>query len=319
MKAVVYHQYGQPDVLRLDDVPRPVPSDDQVLVRVHATSINSWDWDLLTGTFQGRMGGFRKPQYSILGADIAGRVEEVGNRCTRYKVGDEVFGDISGSGWGGLAEYVSVAESVLAPKSPKATFEQSAALPQAGVLALQGLRRGQMQSGQSVLINGAGGGVGTFAVQLAKSAGAEVTAVDRPEKLKPLHSIGADNLVDFHREDFTRMGQRFDLVLDVTLSRSVTSQFRALSSEGRYVVVGGTTGLLLQTVTLGSLVGLMSSKKTGIVAHKPNSDDLGHLADLVDCAQLRPVIDSTYSLEDGVAAFRRFGSGLHVGKVVITV
>ncbi len=320
MKAIVYHEYGSPDVLEFQDVDKPVVKDDEVLVRVHAASVNSWDWDLLTGTFQGRLGAFRTPKYKILGADIAGRVEAAGRNVEQYQPGDEVFGDVSGCGWGGFAEYVSVPESALAPKSDSLTFAEAAATPQAAVLALQGLRdKGQLQPGQSVLIYGAGGGVGTFAVQIAKSFGAEVTGVDSTGKLDTMRSIGADEVIDYTQEDFTKNGRHYDLILDVAASRSIFDYRRALRPGGIFVVVGGSTAALLQTVFLGSLVSMIGSKKTGILIHKPNQKDLVYLNELLETGKVVPVIDGTYPLSEVARAFRRFGEGHVKGKVVITV
>lgn len=320
MRAIVYGEYGPPDVLELQEVEQPSPTGDEVLVRVHASSINSWDWDILTGTLQGRIGGLRKPRYPILGADIAGRVEAVGKNVTDYRVGDEVFGDISADGWGGLAEYVSVSETALAPKPKSATFEQAAAMAQAAVLALQGLRhKGRIQPGQHVLINGAGGGVGTFAVQLAKLFGAEVTAVDLGGKLDLLSSIGSDHVIDHTQEDFTRSGIRYDLVLDVVATRSTFAHRRALTLAGRYVVVGGTTGVLAQTLVLGPVLGLGGTRKTSVLTHQPNRQDLTYLSELFSSGSVLPIIDSSYPLSESAEAFRHFGGGQHTGKIVIEV
>ena len=320
MKAIVYHEYGSPDLLELHDVDKPVVEDDEVLVRVHAASVNSWDWDLLTGTFQGRLGGFRAPKYKILGADIAGRVEAAGRNVRQFEPGDEVFGDISGNGWGGFAEYVSVPESALASKSDSLTFEEAAAVPQAAVLALQGLRdKGQIQPGQSVLINGAGGGVGTFAVQIAKSFGTEVTGVDSTAKLDMVRSIGADHVIDYTQEDFTKNGQHYDLILDVVASRSIFECRRALRPGGMYVMVGGSTAAILQAVVFGPLVSMIGSKKTGILMHRPNQKDLIYLNQLFETGKVVPVIDKRYLLSEVANAFRRFGEGHVTGKVVITM
>ena len=254
MKAIVYHKYGSPDVLELEEVQKPTPREDEVLIKVHATSVNSWGWDRLRGTFQGRLGAFRKPKNMILGADIAGRVEAVGGNVKQFQPGDELFGDISGfraRDWGGFAEYVCARENLLVLKPASMTFEEVAAVSQAGVLALQGLRyKRQIQPGRKVLINGAGGGVGTFAVQIAKSYEAEVTGVDSTRKLDMLRSIGADHVIDYTQEDFTKSGQRYDLILDVVGSRSIFDYKRALSSMGIYVMVGGTTARIFQTVFL---------------------------------------------------------------------
>jgi len=320
MRAIVYDQYGSPDMLRLEEVPMPVPKDNEVLVQVFASSINSWDWDLLTGTVQGRIGGFRTPQYAILGADVAGRIVAVGTSVTRHAIGDEVYGDVSGDGWGGFAEFVCVSEKSLAPKPRGASFEQAAAMPQAAVLALQGLRHnGEIQSGQKVLINGAGGGVGTFAVQLAKNAGAEVTGVDKVDKLETVDLVGADHVVDSTKEDFTKSGLLYDTVLDVVATRSAIAHRSTLALGGRYVIVGGTTWVLLQTVTVGSLLSLVGSKKASVLAHRPNHADLVAIGELFESGALSPIIDSSFPLDEIVDGFRRFGSGQHKGKVVINV
>lgn len=240
MKAVVYTKYGPPDVLELKEIEKPIPKDDEVLIKVHGASVNSWDWDLLRGTpFLNRLFfGLLKPKYKILGADIAGRVEVVGRNVKQFLPGDEVFGDLCECGWGGFAEYVCARENALALKPASMTFEEVAAVPQAAVMALQGLRdQGQIQPGQKVLINGAGGGVGTFAVQIAKSFGAEVTGVDSTSKLDMMRSIGADQVIDYTQEDFTQNGQRYDLILDAAAYRSIFDYKRALSPKGIFVVV----------------------------------------------------------------------------------
>ena len=322
MKAIVYHRYGSPDVLELQDIDKPVVEDDEVLVRVRASSVNSWDWDLVRGTFQGRLGlgGFRGPRIKILGADIAGRVEAVGRNVAGLRPGDEVFGDISGCGWGGFAEYVYVAESALALKSPRVTFEEAAATPQAAVLALQGLRdKGQIEPGHEVLINGAGGGVGTFAVQIAKSFEAEVTGVDSTSKLDMLRSLGADHVIDYTREDFTRNGKRYDLILDVVASRSVFAYKRALNPKGKLVIVGGSAGSILQTALLGSLISMTGSRKLRILAHRPNKNDLAYMNELIETGKVVPVIDRCYPLSDVAEALGYFGEAHAKGKVVITM
>ncbi len=313
MQAVVYEEYGTPGVLEVREVDVPAIKNDEVLVRVHASSINSWDWDLLRGTpWYARIGGMRTPQYPILGADIAGRVEEIGADVERFEVGDEVFGDLSASGWGGFAEYTAAREKAVAHKPPSMTFEQAAAIPQAGVLALQGLRhKKQIQPGQKVLINGAGGGTGTFGVRIAKSYGAEVTGVDSAAKLDMLRSIGADHVIDYATEDFTRNGERYDLILDVVANRSTGAYRRSLTQDGVCVVVGGTTGTLLNALILGR-------RRVTILAHKPNATDLDLLAKMFDGGTIVPVIDRSYALRDAAEALRYFGEGGVQGKIVIT-
>jgi NADPH:quinone reductase-like Zn-dependent oxidoreductase len=313
MQAVVYDEYGTPDVLELREVDVPVIKDNEVLVRVHASSINSWDWDLLRGTpWYARIGGIRTPQHPILGADIAGRVEAVGKDVTRFQEGDEVFGDLSASGWGGFAEYTAAREKAVAHKPPSMTFEQAAAIPQAAILALQGLRdKKQIQPGQKVLINGAGGGTGTFGVQIAKSYGAHVTGVDSGAKLEMLTSMGVDRVIDYATEDFAKNGERYDLILDVVANRSTGTYRRSLAADGVCVVVGGTTATLLRALILGG-------RKVTILAHKPNATDLDVLADMFDAGTVIPVIDRSYALEDAAEALRYFGEGGVQGKVVIT-
>ncbi|MEO5953973.1 MAG: NAD(P)-dependent alcohol dehydrogenase, partial [Chloroflexia bacterium] len=240
MKAIVYTEYGSPDLLQLKEIEKPTPKDDQVLVKLHAVSLNRSDWEGLIGKpLYARIGGLRKPGRQILGSDIAGRIETVGSAVTRFKPGDEVYADIMWT-MGGFAEYVCVREKDLALKPPGMTFEQVAAIPQAAVIALQGIRdKGKVQPGQHVLINGAGGGGGTFAMQLAKLYGAEVTGVDNTEKLGFMRSIGADHVIDYTREDFTRNGKQYDLILDLIAYRSIFDYKRALKPNGSYYAVGG--------------------------------------------------------------------------------
>ena len=322
MKAIVYHQYGSPDDLKLEEIEKPTPGDDEVLIKVHAASVNSWDWDLVRGTpFYVRLfgGGLLRPKKKILGADIAGRVDTVGRNVTQFRPGDEVFGDLCGCGWGGFAEYVCARENALALKPASMTFEEAAAVPQAAVMALQGLRdKRQIQPGQTFLMNGAGGGVGTFAMQIAKSFGAEVTGVDSPAKLDMMRSIGADHVIDYTQEDFTRSGQRYDLILDVVAHRSILDYRRALGPNGTYVMIGGSTAALLQAAFLGPLISMTGSKKLGILAHEPNKD-LAFLKELFEAGKVVPVIDGRYTLSEVPEALRYFGQGRAKGKVVITV
>ena len=321
MKAIVYRKYGPPDVLKLEEVEKPIPADNEVLIRAHAASINSWDWDLLTGTFQGRIGAFRKPRTNILGCDIAGTVEKVGSKVKLFKTGDAVFGDMSGFAardWGGFAEYVCAREEVLALKSDKMTFEQAAAIPQAGVLALQGLHDvGNIMPGQKVLINGAGGGGGTFAIQIAKAAGAVITGVDSTEKLATMRSLGCEYVIDYTKEDFTKNGKQYDLILDVRTTRSVFDYNRVLSPNGIYVTVGGTTGRLLQFALLRMFIS--GGKKMKLLGHKPTRQDLNTLTKLFEEGKMMPVIDKSYPLDELAKAFSYFGEGNFIGKVVITI
>ncbi len=323
MKAIIYTKYGSPEVLQLKEVDKPVPKENEVLVKIYAASVNSWDWDLLNGKpFLVRIiGGLRKPRHKILGADIAGRVETVGKNVTQFKTGDEVFGDIAGSGFGGFAEYVVVPEKLLARKSPAMTFEQSASLPQAGLLALQGLRyKGKIKPGQEILINGAGGGVGTIALQYAKSLGTVVTCVDKAEKFDMLRSLGADHLIDYTMQDYTRNGRQYDLILDVIAHRSVSDYKRALKPGGTFAMIGGSMGgLLLQLLFLQPILSLFSSKKLGLMGYRPNRNDLDYLNLLFEEGKLLPVIDKCYPLHEVPAALQHLGNGHAKGKIVITI
>ncbi|MFC2048368.1 NAD(P)-dependent alcohol dehydrogenase [Chloroflexota bacterium] len=320
MKAIVYTKYGSPDVLELKEVAKPTPKDDEVLIKVHAASVNDWDWGLLRGKpFVNRLlFGLLKPK-RILGCDIAGRVEAVGRNAKQLQPGDEVFGDISGCGWGGFAEYVCARDNALVLKPSSMTFEEAAAVPQAALLALQGLRdKGQIQPGQKVLINGAGGGAGTFAVQIAKSFGAEVTGVDSTSKLDMMRSIGADQVVDYTQEDFTQNGQRYDLILDMAAYHSIFDYKRALSPKGIYVMVGGSMARFFQVMFLGPWISMTGSKKIGVLMHKPNKD-LAFLKELLEAGKVVPVIDRRYPLSEVAEALRYFGEGHAQGKVVITL
>lgn len=322
MKAIVYHKYGLPDVLKLEEVAKPIPRDNEVLIKVYAASVNDWDWGLLRGVpFVNRlMAGFPKPKkIKILGCDIAGRVEVVGKNVKQFKPDDEVFGDISECGFGGFAEYVCARENVLTLKPSSMTFEQAAALPQAGVLALTGLRdKGHIQSGQKVLINGASGGAGSYAVQMAKTFGAEVTGVCRTNKLEFVRSIGADHVIDFTQEDFTKNGQRYDLILDLMGFHSIFDYKRALSPKGIYVMVGGSSALVNQILFLGSWISMFGSKKMGLLLLKQNMD-LAFLIELFETGKVVPVIDRRYPLSEVAEALRYFGEGHKKGKVVITL
>jgi len=321
MKAIVYERYGSPDVLELKEVEKPVPKDNEILIKVYAASVNDWDWGLLRGKpFVNRLlFGLLKPKIKILGVDIAGQVEAVGRNVKKFQPGDEVFGDISGCGWGGFAEYVCALENALSLKPASITFEEAAAVPQAAVLALQGLRdKRQIQPGQKVLINGAGGGAGTFAVQIAKSFGAEVTGVDSTSKLDMMRSIGADQVIDYTREDFTKNGQRYDLILDFAAYHSIFDYKRALSPKGIYVMVGGSSARIFQVMFLGPWISMTGSKKMGILMHKPNKD-LAFMKELFEAGKVVPIIDRRYPLNETAEALRYFGEGHARGKVVITM
>ena len=320
MKAIVYEKYGAPDVLELREVEKSFPKDNEVLIKVHAASVNASDWEFLTGTpLYVRMWGLLKPKHKILGSDIAGRVEAVGRNVKQFQLGDEVFGDIIDSK-GGFAEYVSAPERSLTLKPANMTFEEAAAIPQAAVVALQGLRdKGRIRSGQKVLINGAGGGSGTFAVQIAKLFGAEVTGVDSSMKLEMMRSIGADHVIDYVEEDFTRNGQRYDLILDLVAHHSIFDCKRALSPKGIYVLVGGSMSRILQAVFLGPLISIAGGKKMGVLAWKANTSDLVLMTELFEAGKVVPVIDRRYPLSEVPQALQYLGEGRAKGKVVITL
>jgi NADPH:quinone reductase-like Zn-dependent oxidoreductase len=320
MKAIVYTKYGSPDVLQLKEVEKPVPRDNEVLVKVHAASVNSWDWDLLRGKpVVFRFWGVLKPKYTIPGGDIAGEVAAVGRNVTRFKPGDEVLGDLCACGWGGFAEFVCASEKALTLKPANMSFEDAASLPQAAVLALQGLReKRHIQNGDSVLINGGAGGVGTLAIQMAKSFGAEVSAVDRGEKLDFMRSLGADNVFDFTREDFTKNGQDYDLIIDVAAHHSIFDYKRVLNPGGHYAIIGGSVPRILQILSLGPIVSMTGDKKLGILAHKPNKD-LDEIIELIQSGKVKPIIDRSYALSEVPEAFRYFGTGQVKGKIVISV
>lgn len=321
MQAAVCHAYGPPEGVAFEEVQKPTPRDDEVLLRIRATSLNLSDWEMLTGTpFYTRMTwGLFKSRFTILGSDVAGRVEAVGNGVTRFKPGDAVFGDIMGS-FGGFAEYACARERVLTLKPAKISFEEAAALPQAGVIALRGIRdRGKLQAGQKVLINGAGGGSGTFAVQLAKSLGAEVTAVDNTEKQDFMRSNGADHVVDYTKEDFAERGERYDLILDLVAQRSLFAHKRVLASGGSYLLVGGSARRLFQSLLLGPIISMFGSHKLGLLIVRPQQEDNVRLLELVANGTMKPVIDRRFPLSGVADALRHVGEGHALGKVVVTM
>lgn len=320
MQAIVYTEYGLPEVLRLQEVVKPVPTDDEVLIQIQAVSVNGSDRENLIGSpLYARIGGLRKPRHQILGSDIAGRVEMVGRNIRDFYGGDEVFGEIPGY-HGGFAEYVCMPETTLARKPAGITFEQAAAIPQAGVIALRGIcTKGQVQPGQKVLINGAGGSAGVFAVQLAKLCGAEVTGVDHSAKLDFVRSLGADHVIDYASEDFTKTGRQYDLILDLIAHRSMFAYARALRPNGTYFCVGGAVTVLLQIALLGPLLKLATGKNLRVLAVPQNRDDLVAITELCEAGKIIPVIDRHYSLQEVPEALRYVGEGRHKGKIVITM
>jgi len=323
MKAVVMERrYGGPEVLKMREVPKPTPKANEVLVRVHAASINDWDWGLLQGSpslIDRIVGGLVTPGVKILGCDIAGRVEAVGEEVEAFQPGDEVYGDLCASGFGAFAEYACVPAASVAGKPAGMTFEQAAAIPQAGMLAVQGLIDvGRIQSGQKLLLNGAGGGVGTFALQIAKLHDVEVTVVDKPGKLDMLRALGADHAIDFLKEDFTEGADRYDLILDVKTNRSPFAYARVLSRGGTYVTVGGSVPRLSQTLVLGPVISRLYGKHVRLVMLKPNKD-LAYMNELFEAGKLLPVIYGRYRLSELREAFRLFGTGDHKGKIIVSV
>ena len=315
MTAVLLSKYGTAEDLVVAQVDTPKPADDQVLVRVIASSVNSWDYDLMRGKpFYVRFDGLLKPSTKILGIDIAGIVLETGKNATRFQPGDEVFADLSSSGFGGFANYVCAPENMLAIKPPEMPFTDAAAIPHAGVLALQSLRKhGQITSDMKILFNGAGGGVGTIGLQICKSHGAEVTCVDHGDKLQALTKLGADHVIDYTKCDFTTMGHTYDLVIDMVADKAPRDYRRALRSGGRFVMVGGTTGALIR-----ALFSRKRDKKIEILAHKPDPADLEILADMYARGMISPVLDRQFELDEVPAAMSYFGTGKAIGKVLIT-
>jgi len=317
MKAIVYTEYGSPDVLQLSEVERPAPKENEVLVKILAASANAADWHLMRAEpFLARLeNGLLKPKNQRLGADVAGRVEAVGRNVTQFQIGDEVFGCMPLNVLGGFAEYVCAHEETVALKPARLTFEQAAAVPLAAFTALQGLRdKGQIKPGQKVLINGASGGVGHFAVQIAKSYGTDVTGVCSTRNLDLVRSIGADHVIDYTGEDFTQNGQRYDLIFDAVGNRSVSDLQRALTPDGICSVAGFTSlsGLFQVMLLGGKKVGLMETAKG-------NKKDLLFLRELLEAGKVIPVIDRTYSLSEVPEAIRYLEEGHAQGKVVITV
>jgi len=322
MKAVLFTQYGSPDYLQSREVEKPTPKDNEVLIKVHAASINSWDWELLHATpFVNRlMFGLLKPKkIRSLGCDIAGRVEAIGEKVEQFQSGDEVFGDLSQGAWGGFAEYTCARDDALALKPASMTFEQAAAVPQAGLLALQALRyKGRVQPGDKVLFNGAGGGVGTLGIQIAKSFGAEVTGVDSTEKLDLIRSVGADHVIDYTQENYTKIGRQFDRIIDVVANCPLVDYKRALSPNGVFVFVGGSMALVNRLMFIGPWVSITTNKKMGLLMHKANIG-LDEMIALFESGKVVPVIDRCYQLSEVPEALRYYGEGQVKGKIIITI
>ena len=324
MKAIVCPKYGSPDVLRLQEVAKPAPQDDEVLIKIHAASINSRDWHLMRANpFFVRLvpGGFLQPKNKVLGADVAGRVEAIGSHVKQLEPGDDVFGYLpSATGRGTFAEYVCAKENLITLKPANLTYEQAAAVPVAALTALQGLRdKGNIQPGQKVLIQGASGGVGTFAVQIAKAFGAEVTAVCSTRNLDMVRSLGAEHVIDYTREDFTRNGKHYDLILAVNGYHPIADYLRALSPEGSYIVAGGSMLQLFQAAGQGRRNLKTGRQKTYVVSLVQSQKDLLAMKELLESGKVVPVIDGCYPLSETAEALRYFENVHPKGKVVITV
>jgi len=321
MKAIVYTKYGSSDVLMLQEVEKPLSKDDEVLIKVHTASVNDWDWALMNGKplIMRLLGGLFKPKVNILGTDVAGTVEAVGTNVVNFKPGDEVFGDLSESNFGSFAEFVCAKETALTIKPSSMTFEEAAAIPHAATLALQGLRDiGKIQDGQKILINGAGGGLGTLGVQMAKEYDVEITGVDSSDKLDMMRSIGYDHVIAYETVDFTKDGNRYDLILDAKTTRYPSAYLRALSPGGTYVTVGGELNLVFRALIVGKFISMFSRKRLMVLGLKPNKD-LDFVNELFEAGKIKPVIDGPYPLNDVPEAIQLFGSGKHKGKIVITI
>jgi len=321
MKAIVITKYGPPDVLRLEEVEKPVPGDNDVLVKVHAASLTYSNLFLVSGKpLPLRLiFGLFKPRLRIPGSDIAGRVETVGGKVKKFRPGDEVFGDLSNCGRGGFAEYVSVPENELGLKPANCSFAEAAAVPEAALVALQGLRdKGRIRKGLKVLIIGASGGIGTFAVQIAKYFGAEVTGVCGAANLDLVRSLGADHVIDYKKEDFSQSGQRYDLILATRGFHSIFAYKRALSPGGIYVMTGGSWAQIFQALLIGPWLSMTGSRKLVPLTVKPNQD-LVFMKELIEAGKVKPVLDRCYPLAETAEAFRYYGAGHARGKVVITM
>lgn len=323
MKAIVQTVYGAPEVLQLVEVDRPIVPENGVLVRVYASSVNAADWHLMRGQpLLARLmfGGLLKPKFKTLGLDVAGVVEAVGSKVSQFQPGDAVFGDLSEVGFGGFAEYVCAVESAFVHKPEQLSFAEAGVVPVAALTALQALRNyGQIQAGQRVLINGASGGVGSFAVQLAKAWGAEVDAVCAGAKMAMVRSLGADHVIDYYQTDITKLPAQYDLILDAAAFRSVYANLPILKPQGRYVLVGGSTARLFQTMFLAPWIGRSSDKTAHVVVAKPNQADLLVLQGFLTKGQIKPLIDRTYPLKGVPQAIQQMEQRQVTGKIAIAV
>lgn len=321
MKAIVYNNYGSPEVLQQQKVEKPSPKANEVVIKVHTTSLNAADSHLLKGKpFMIRLdGGLRKPKHPILGADVAGTIETVGSDVTKFKVGDEVFGDLSGYGFGGFAEYVCADVDILVKKPETMSFEIAAALPMASVTALQGLRKGKIKEGQKVLINGASGGVGTFAVQIAKALGAEVTAICSTAKMDMVRSLGADHVIDYTQTPFSDLQKTYDFIFAVNGNESVQSYKGRLEPSGICIVSGGSMSQIFGALLLGPITSIRNNRKVTSLLAKANAEDLTFITKLVEEGKISPVIDKHYDLNDIPEAMAYLGAGHAKGKIIINI
>jgi len=324
MKAIICTKYGAPEVLILNEIEKPIPKDNEVLIKVRAASINTADLYMMRGkpvVIRSMTGGFLNPRKNmILGADISGSIESLGRNVTQFTIGDDVFGDTSKSGFGGFAEYVCVSEDSIVLKPKEISYEEAAAVPMSALTALQALRdKGEIKSNYKVLINGSTGGVGTFALQIAKVLGAEVTGVCSTRNLDMVRSLGADQAIDYTKEDFTKNGKFYDLIIAANGYNSIIKYNNSLSPKGVYVMSGGSMAQIFQAMLLGPLISKIGDKKICNVTHKPNQKDLLFMKELLENKKVQPVIDKIYPLKDITSAFKYLEEGHAKGKVVIQV
>ncbi len=320
MKAVIFKKYGLPEkVLEIREVEKPIPKDNEILIKIYSTAVNDYDWSLIRGKpFLYRlMFGFFKPKHFISGMELSGIIDAVGSNVQKMKVGDAVYGDISTYGFGSFAEYISVNEMAVIKKPNEMSFEEATAIPHASLLALQALRdKGDIRHGQKILINGAGGGVGTFGLQLAKLYNCEVTGVDSGEKLEMMKSIGFDYVIDFKKVNFTKNGLQYDLILDCKSNKSPFSYLKSLKPNGKYVTVGGKLVSLFKILFWGKIFSFFSSKKLQILSLRPN-DGLDYINELFKQNRIKCILDGPYPIEEIPRLIRYFGDGEHKGKIVI--
>lgn len=321
MKAILLKEYGLPNLLEIGEVAKPVPKDNEVLVKIHSASINDWDWGLVRGKpFVIRLFfGLKKPKIKIPGVDVSGKIEALGGNVSSFNIGDEIYCDLSECGFGGFAEYVCIPENILSKKPSSISYNGASALPHAGLLALQGLvEKGKVKSGHRILINGAGGGVGTLGIQILKSYEVKVTGIDSGEKLDKLRPLGFNSVMDYKKTDFTDTGEKYDLILDTKSNRSVFKYARSLNKNGTYITVGGPMYRLVEIALIGSLISLFTGKKLSVLIHKPNRG-LDQISKLVEKGQIKPVVDGPYEFNKIPELIQYFGEGRHLGKIVVEI